>query len=231
MAIVQAALLALLLAAPVKPSLVVRQAPHGKIDVDARNATLSDILDRIGQKTGMKVVYEGPAPRQRITLTLRGRRPAEAVAEILQGQGLNYGLVLDSTQTRVAELLVSGAAPPGAARPRPTETTPEPTAAVVVEEDTGTPEVETTVVEWQGRAQPPADAGLPPGSVPPPPGMEDPAAVPAEGGDDPIMQPLVPPTTYSHSPFGPKPVILVPPAPAPTPTPQPTPPPGSSRQP
>lgn len=219
MAIGAVALLALALAAPAKAnSVVVRHAPNGRIDVDARNAPLADILDRIAQKTGMKLVYEGQAPRQRITLTLRARRPAEAVADLLQGQGLNYALVLDATATRVSELVVSGSGPPGGGiRPRPSAV-PEPEAAAV-EENVGVPEVETTVVEWAGRAQPPADPGLPPGSLPPPTGPEDPAA-PADG-TEPMTQPLLPPTSYSHSPFGPKPVILVPPAPAPTPTPTP----------
>ncbi len=87
---------------------MVREA-QGRIDVAAAAAPLADVLDRLARQTGMKIVYEGPAPRQLVTLSLVGRSPAEAVSAILEGQGLNYALILDATATRVEKLLVTGA--------------------------------------------------------------------------------------------------------------------------
>ena len=120
----------LALGPPASAGVVVREA-QGRIDVAAAAAPLADVLDRLARQTGMKVVYEGPAPRQLITLSLVGRSPAEAVTEILDGQGLNYALILDVTATRVEKLLVTGAASSGAsgsgsARSNPPRHTPPP---------------------------------------------------------------------------------------------------------
>ena len=119
----------LALASPSSAGIVVREA-QGRIDVAAAAAPLADVLDRLARQTGMKVVYEGPAPRQLVTLSLVGRSPAEAVSAILEGQGLNYALILDATATRVEKLLVTGAASSGprpraprARRPRPRRAT------------------------------------------------------------------------------------------------------------
>jgi hypothetical protein len=72
----------------------------------------------------MKVVNEGPPPRQPLTLTLAGRTPAEAVLGVLDGLGLNYALKMDLTGTRVETLILSGAAPPSTATPQPVTPAP-----------------------------------------------------------------------------------------------------------
>ena len=105
-------LLPLLALGPAAGAGIAVRESQGKIDVAAAAAPLADVLDRLAHQTGMKVVYEGPAPRQLVTLSLVGRSPAEAVTAILEGQGLNYALVLDATATRVEKLLVTGAATP-----------------------------------------------------------------------------------------------------------------------
>lgn len=89
----------------------VRQASEGKVTVQAKGAPLSEILDRLGRVTGMKVVYDGPPPRQSVTLTLQDRTPAEAVLTLLDGLGLNYGMLMDKTGTRVQQLLMAGSVP------------------------------------------------------------------------------------------------------------------------
>ena len=116
---------------PATAGISVREA-QGKVDVAAAAAPLADVLDRLARQTGMKVVYEGPAPRQLVTLSLVGRSPAEAVAAILEGQGLNYALVLDATATRVEKLLMTGSSSPARhvssppSQPRFTPPAPEP---------------------------------------------------------------------------------------------------------
>jgi hypothetical protein len=80
------------------------------VDVQATNAPLSEILERLSRQTQMKVVYEGAPPRQTISLDLRGRTPVEAVVAAFEGQGINYAMSMDDSGTRVQTLLVSGSA-------------------------------------------------------------------------------------------------------------------------
>jgi hypothetical protein len=94
------------------------------VDVEARGAALSDVLAQLAEATGMRVVYEGPPPRQRITVSLKQRTPADAVAGILEGLGLSYGLTIDDKGGRVQTLVLSASrttpAPAGRLRmPRP----------------------------------------------------------------------------------------------------------------
>ena len=93
-----------------------------RVDVTATAAPLADVLDRLAAQIGMEIVYEGKAPRQRVTLALEGRSPAEAVQGILEGQGLNYALVADPSGRGVQTLLMAGPAGKGAslAPARPT---------------------------------------------------------------------------------------------------------------
>jgi hypothetical protein len=127
---------------------VVVQAAGGRVDVRATATPLAEILDRLARATGMKVVNEGPPPRQPLTLALAGRTPAEAVLGVLDGLGLNYALKMDATGTRVETLILSGAAPPSAAAPPPAAPAPmmrppQPvTPQVEAEEEEAPPEEE-----------------------------------------------------------------------------------------
>jgi hypothetical protein len=111
-----AALTALAIATPAMAAVDVLVSGQS-IDVQASNAPLAEILDRLSRQTHMKVVYDGAPPRQTVTLDLRGRTLVETVVAALEGQGVNYALAMDATGTRVETLLVSGtatAAPPRA---------------------------------------------------------------------------------------------------------------------
>src|SRR5262245_61975031 len=92
---------------------------QGRLDVAVKAAPLAEVLDQLARRTGMKVIYEGHAPRQLVTLTLAGRSPADVVQALLEGQGLNYALLMDSSATRVEKLLVTApSATPRNAAPR-----------------------------------------------------------------------------------------------------------------
>jgi hypothetical protein len=91
------------------------QASADRLDVSARDAPLTQILDRIAEKTGMLVEYGESRPSRTVTATLQGLSPAEAVLAILEGQRLNYALVMDRDGVRVAKLLLLGEAPAGGA--------------------------------------------------------------------------------------------------------------------
>ncbi len=98
-----------LAAAPAAAEVAVRVA-GGQVELTATAAPLADVLDRLARQTGMKVVYEGPAPRQLVTLSLHGRTPTETVLALFEGLGLNFALVADPTGARVQTLVVAGTA-------------------------------------------------------------------------------------------------------------------------
>ena len=151
-----AALTALAISTPGMAAVQV-QVSGESVDIQATNAPLAEILDRLSRQTRMKIVYEGAPPRQMISLDLRGRTPVEAVVAALEGQGVNYALAMDATGTRVETLLVSGTAstgggkPVGAAEDRRSaarEMPPEP----IVEEPEPVPEEEGQVPADTGAA-------------------------------------------------------------------------------
>jgi hypothetical protein len=99
---------------------------NGHVDLKATAAPVSEVLDRLGRQTGMKVTYEGAPVRQPVTLTLVGRTPAEAVLGVLDGLGLNYALRMDLSGARVEALMIYGVAPAtgGSPPPPPVANTP-----------------------------------------------------------------------------------------------------------
>jgi hypothetical protein len=105
-----------LLPAPAPAEVVVRVSGD-RVDVSATGAPLAEVLDRLAKQTGMRIVYDGPVPRQLVTVSLRERSPAEAVLQLLEGLGLNYVLLGESGGTGVQTLLMAGSA--GAATPPP----------------------------------------------------------------------------------------------------------------
>src|SRR5512135_886448 len=109
MRLAAASLLVALLAAPASAEVVVRIA-GGRVDLTTTAAPLADVLDRLARQTGMKVVYEGPAPRQLVTVSIHGRTPAETILAVFEGLGLNYAMVGDATGAGVQTLMVAGAA-------------------------------------------------------------------------------------------------------------------------
>jgi hypothetical protein len=103
------ALIALLLAAPdLRAAVDVRVSPDNLVDVQATNAPLSEILDGMARQLKIKIVYEGPPPRQLLTVDLKGRTPAEAFLSIVEGQGLAYAFTMDKSGTKVESLLMAG---------------------------------------------------------------------------------------------------------------------------
>jgi len=209
-----------LAAAPAAAEVVVRVS-GGQVDLTATAAPLADILDRLARQTGMKVVYEGPAPRQLVTLSLHGRTPAETVLAVFEGLGINYALLADTSGAHVQTLVVAGAAaatpsssssssasgrrPPATATPRrpfgpPPGSSPE----------TAEPAFEDAEDELE--PDEPDLAGLPPGVEASEQGgapmVPDPAAPNAPTQPTPVPPPgagLVP--TQPSSPFSPSPFM------------------------
>ena len=104
----------------------VRVSADNRVDVQATNAPLSEILDGLARQLKVKIVYEGPPPRQLLTVDLKGRTPAEAFLAIVEGQGLAYAFAMDKSGTKVESVLMAGGnnapsanAGPGRPAPRP----------------------------------------------------------------------------------------------------------------
>jgi hypothetical protein len=217
----------------------VRPAPGGLIDLRVTAAPLADVLDRIARHTGMQVVYEGPPPRQLVSVALMHRTPAEAVLAVFEGLGLNYALRMDATGTRVDTLLLTGTSSPSTPR------TPEPAGSPVrpmpepqpqPEEPDPDPEPEEPqrrpgqlppgqVVPGQPGAQPFPGQRIPQPGQPtgqPPDQKPEPQATPSPAFPAPFVYPTpIPPRPGSLTPPGMFPFPGAQPSPAPTPTPTP----------
>ena len=180
-----------------------------------------DVLDRLAKQTGMKIVYEGPAPRQLITLSLVGRSAPEAVTAILEGQGLNYALILDATATRVENLWsrASWRRAPGPRGPRgrraPPRYNPQPEPEPDPRPAGGASAHPRAAASRAGQGPTPPNAPLGPNGMPLPPGVQ----VLPPGM---VLPPdaVLPPATASPV----APVVPTPPGAGPIPQPTPTPP-------
>jgi hypothetical protein len=157
------------------------------LDVRATAAPVSEVLDRIARETGMKVTYDGPPPRARVSVTLAGVTPAQAVLRVLEGQGLNYALRMDARAVRIEALLMVAGSGVGTGNvPPPTPARPIPgTRQIDREPDVAEPDDET-----------PAEA--------PAPNPEERKPFPFPGGPSgpamPLMLPTPPPPTTAASP-------------------------------
>ena len=60
--------------------------------VVARGAPLSVVLEEIGRHSGIRVTFEGGAPKTLLTCDFAAATPAEAFLRALEGNGLNYAL-------------------------------------------------------------------------------------------------------------------------------------------
>jgi len=88
---------------------------NGRVSIRSQSAPLTEVLARFAKATGAEVVYEAARPRQLVTVVIDEASPAEAIARLLEGQGLNYALRLDRTGRNVELLVVSGSGSPAAA--------------------------------------------------------------------------------------------------------------------
>jgi hypothetical protein len=234
-----AALVVLALAAAPATAEVVVRVSGGQVDLTATAAPLSEVLDRLARQTGMKVVYEGPAPRPLVTLSLHGRTLTETILSVFEGLGVNFALVSDPAGARVLTLVVAGTAtsssspssgvgsrpaspapghrpfspPPGAS-----PDTPDPTLDDADEEPTGDEE------PFPG-LPPGAEAGEPSGAptMAPDPALANPAAQPPATPPGAGVPPQ-PMPGFSSSPFMPQPQPFPSPPPAVAPAPAGSPP-------
>jgi hypothetical protein len=207
------------LALPGRAEVTVRAAAGG-VDITANASPLAEVLDRLAKQTGMKVVYEGPAPRQLVTVSLLGRSPAEAVHDLLEGQGLNYALLGDSAGTGVQTLLMTGTTAPVAsssAAPHPSASMRRPGPPPMSSPDS----MEEVEEEPEAEEEPAPDPATSP-SPAPSPGAEGLPGAAVPGGFPGATQPGMGGAQGIPNPFAPATNMTLPgTAPAPTQTPAP----------
>jgi hypothetical protein len=199
-----------LLAAPTQPEIRV-SLQDGRVVVRTARAPLAEVLKRFAEATGMEVVYEAARPRQLVTVTIEAASAAQALQQLLEGQGLNYILRLDSTGKLVRTLVVAGSpssapAPASAARsPRASPTPFRPPA----EEEQEEPAEDESPGEFESVAPSPPPGSAPGESASPVPGAPWPGAPP---GVAPGQEPSPPATSPGST--APQPGQPQPPAPA-----------------
>lgn len=197
--------LLLALTPPLRAEVTVR-VTGGRVDVISTTAPLAEVLDRLARQIGMKVVYDGASPRQLVTVSLLGRSPAEAVHDLLEGQGLNYALVADASGAGVQTLLMTGSTAAvsrpssGSSGPRISAAPPPLSGADAADDPEDEPDEEPAQVPPAGT--PPgvpngAAEGVPPGVLPP--GIAPSTQLPG-GAASPFPAPgLAPPTANPRS--------------------------------
>jgi hypothetical protein len=165
---------------------------NGRVSIHSRSAPLSEVLARFAQATGAEVVYEATRPRQLVTVVIDEASPAEAIARLLEGQGLNYALRLDRTGRNVELLVVSGSGGPstaGAGAGAPRASAPprgeEPFEATA--EDAEEPFAPDAVEDREAVA--PAPASTDDGTRPPPTAPFGGSAPGSTPGPDPASSP------------------------------------------
>jgi hypothetical protein len=92
--------------ASVPPPAVVKIG-GGRVRIQATATPLSSVLDRLSRATGMKVVYEGAPPTDRLTADIDAGSETEALSRLLEGLGLTYAFKLDAAERHVETLYVT----------------------------------------------------------------------------------------------------------------------------
>ncbi len=82
---------------PLPVASIVASYHEGSLAVDAQNAPVGEILDRIHESTG--AVIEAPPLDERISVQLAPQPPVQAIAALLEGMHLNY-VILGGTSVQ-----------------------------------------------------------------------------------------------------------------------------------
>ena len=110
----------------------------GRVHIQATTTPVSTVLDRLSRVTGMKVVYEGAPPTDRLTANIDAGSETEALSRLLEGLGLTYAFKLDAAGRHVETLYITAASSSTSRRAsstRPSRTPSPVMSAPPVEED------------------------------------------------------------------------------------------------
>jgi hypothetical protein len=178
---------------------------HGRVSIHSESAPLAEVLSRFAQATGAEVVYETARPRQLVSVVIEANSASEAIAQLLEGQGLNYVLRLDPTGQNVEMLVVTGsagspAASAAAPRTRRSPATPPPQEMYEVPPGEVDQPFAPDLAEGQDPSVPPgleqSNPEAPSGSAAPEPGQPQPPAPASYPGSAPGSPPVPPQPVY-----------------------------------
>jgi hypothetical protein len=79
----------------------------GRVHIQATAVSISEVLNRLARTTGMKIVYDGPPPSDRLTAAIDAGSETEALSRLLEGLGLTYAFKLDAGGRHVETLFVT----------------------------------------------------------------------------------------------------------------------------
>jgi hypothetical protein len=79
----------------------------GRVHIQATASSISEVLDRLSRATGMKVMYEGAPPSDRLTAAIDAGSETEALSRLFEGLGLTYAFKLDAAGRHVETLFVT----------------------------------------------------------------------------------------------------------------------------
>lgn len=80
----------------------------GQLTIDARNSTLAEVLNLVGQKTGAKIEIPPDAGQERIYEHAGPGKPNDVLTQLLNGSHLNFIIVNSQEQPdTVAQVLLS----------------------------------------------------------------------------------------------------------------------------
>jgi hypothetical protein len=150
----------------------------GRVHIKATAVPVSEVLDRLSRTTGMKVVYDGAPPTDRLTAAIDAGSETEALSRLLEGLGLTYAFKLDAGGRHVETLFVTGASSRKASNGASGMTTEAPRATRIVSED------------YEGEVMPSEDG----------PDLTDAAAMAAAAPEGMVMDPTSP--GYAGGPVG-----------------------------
>jgi O-antigen ligase len=90
------------------PGVALDPRADGTIDLRARGVPLADVLRCLVEHTGLKIDYDGPAPRQPVSVALHEASLTRTLEALLEGLGVNYLLSRDP-ETGADRLMVFAA--------------------------------------------------------------------------------------------------------------------------
>ena len=182
-----------------------------RVWVKVAEASLFDTIDALARTAGFAVTYEGGRPaRMLYAAEIEAATVPQALVKMLEGQNINYAMVLDLSGRRVTSLMILGAPKStvlGAGSGNPPGTRSQPFAPP------RQPRVELPPVDDEVVPAPEEEAS--PEPVPP--------RAPVPAGPTSVQPPVAatPNPGFRISPFGPRPPYL--PAFGPSPKPRPSP--------
>jgi hypothetical protein len=90
----------------------------GQARIDVAAASLSDAIDALARAASFKVTYEGSRPAAMLYKTaIDTPSVSRTLFRLLEGQNLNYGVVMDPTGQQVTNVIILGVASRSAAAP------------------------------------------------------------------------------------------------------------------